>query len=402
MTELVTVKWRYRVVAAALVVVTALSGCSLSGGSNGLDPPNTGPVKVPLNAKRAALRQIVMIDAGSKFGAGIIVGASDNKLIIATAKHVVDDAIDDREGQNTFAAPSVYDDQNNGTVKVGFRKTNGEATPMWKTGYVGNEKFVAGDGQLLDLAVVRVDLGSSHGGDLRQLARSSIMRNDMNRLRGANALVVGNRNNDGWTTSGVGQPGYVMDVVDTSFVVEDTPSNEGDSGGGVFDHNFHLMGMAIAITGTQMKAYRIGTISRHLESAGISFALQAATTNYVKPIYVEPVTGALGTGNKELRDAMVKALRAAGYAVQVDVAADQFVRRVRTRVTVENAGLVSKNHTITWSIVDTSEKLVGKYSEDVEAYLGEKSSSFGQSEADSLARAAVKELKAALGTALVR
>lgn len=210
------------------------------------------PASAAAEPEERAKNLIVMVDSTvggvDVFGAGIVVGATSTRLYVATADHVV------RSGMTQAEA-----------VRIGVRSLPGETL---------EGLLLQHHEPLLDLAVLAVDL-TRQSVPLEPIPFALL--GDPARLdRGAVVHHVGQPNGKDWWTSP--SDDKVTQIVGHKIGFEAKSVHPGNSGGGLFDERWHLVGMVIADETLEAEAVGITTVLNTLEQWGYPVGLRAAET----------------------------------------------------------------------------------------------------------------------------
>jgi len=170
--------------------------------------------------QRAGAGMMVQLQAGNLFGSGVIYKEEDDKLIILTAAHVLEEA----EGCVVV------------TFVDGWRVVSGE--------YECSE--------LGDFAAVKVDGDNVPGRHLKQYLRANVDKDSFDEATGeAGCIVMG-------CSGGVAAEAYEGVVLDHWIYMEDygqymmwvqSEAKPGMSGGGLFDRQGHLLGILSGVSG---------------------------------------------------------------------------------------------------------------------------------------------------------
>ena len=212
---------------------------------------------------------IVMIDADygdtPEFGAGIVFGRDPNRLLIATAYHVV---------HRGPAQPA--------RIRVRLRtmrETPVDATVL-RHGTPGE----------MDLAVLSVGMPASFDFCAMPFAR---LGNVADVKRRASVSPVGNPNGTPWGVPV--RPDEVSGIEGNEIVFQSAVVSSGHSGGGLLDGNGNIVGMTIADQPPFGRALKIDAVIRLLKQWGYPVRISPFLENGWTPLQVAGAQGDLAT-----------------------------------------------------------------------------------------------------------
>lgn len=163
-------------------------------------------------------------------GAGVILDQGEHGTLIVTAKHNLIDAVAGEPSQ---------------ALTVEFRTRPGERTPAQ----------VVDLSPSYDLGLVQVQAGAAPL-VLGETAPSGVLNLEMGRE--ASVFVVGYGGGRPWWHNRSPVPAHLPSV--TRLVIESSEQQQGQSGGGVFDQDWALVGIVVATEGSLARALPIGLV----------------------------------------------------------------------------------------------------------------------------------------------
>jgi hypothetical protein len=243
-----------------------------------------------------AKRLVAMVEQGEKYGSGIIVGISNNRLYIVTARHLVVDS-------------NSQVDRRKFTVYLSFMPGEQlEATASDETSVD------------LDLAVLVVN-DIEKKGVRREDIPLQLLGNPTTLARQDDVYVIGNPHRHRWELPG--RPDGIQSVgnrirFQSGFI------RAGHSGGGLFDRSWNLVGMVIVDSTTSAIAVPINQILTQLKEWNIPVNLEMVDITHPMAFrflrlkisqvdYLPPLAGFLG------RNRVVLALETPSSTIQVPI-----------------------------------------------------------------------------------
>ena len=214
---------------------------------------------------------IVMLDVDygdtPEFGAGIVFGRDRNRILIATAYHVV------HRGPTQPAR-----------IRVRFRTMR--ETPVDAT------VLRHGTPDEMDLAVLSVDMPASRGFNFCAMpfARLGNVADVKHR---ASVSPVGNPNGTPWGVPV--EPDKVSAIEGNEIVFQSAVISSGHSGGGLLDENGNLVGMTIADQAPFGRALKIDAVITLLKQWGYPVRISPVLENGWTPFHVAAAQGDLAT-----------------------------------------------------------------------------------------------------------